>query len=358
MSELTGTVPTTQKLTGNVSVGEVVTIIAGYETLYMSVIDDYIQISSDQVHWEKVVALVDIKGADGYTPVKGVDYVDGVDGYTPVKGVDYVDGTDGKDGVSPTLAVEKITGGYRITITDANGEKTFDVLNGTTPTMSKLTLIGVTETEYDGTEEKAIDLYHIGENGNWYVGTEDTGIFASGVDVIDAEVGQTIVVKAVDENGKPTEWEAHVLPEGVSDWELVSTVTLEEDVAVFEFTELDASEISFSFFGRFNDTNDSLSNANTVCNAFINGVTSSVLGSSQIGYIRASGNNFLGVGLVRILGGYADYMTTLHPNSNSAIVTFTGRNYKIERISAFKLTSPDTTTFFKAGGVFSIYKKS
>lgn len=38
------------------------------------------------------------KGADGHTPVKGVDYFDGADGYTPVKGVDYFDGKDGKDG--------------------------------------------------------------------------------------------------------------------------------------------------------------------------------------------------------------------------------------------------------------------
>lgn len=38
-----------------------------------------------------------IKGEDGYTPIKGIDYFDG---FTPVKGVDYFDGTDGSDGVS------------------------------------------------------------------------------------------------------------------------------------------------------------------------------------------------------------------------------------------------------------------
>ena len=38
-------------------------------------------------------------GADGYTPVKDVDYFDGKDGndgYTPQKNVDYYDGEDGK----------------------------------------------------------------------------------------------------------------------------------------------------------------------------------------------------------------------------------------------------------------------
>lgn len=75
-------------------------------------------------------------GKDGYTPIKGVDYFDGepgengADGYTPVKGVDYFDGQPGEDGVSPTVSVAAITGGTRVSITDAGGTKTFDVMNG------------------------------------------------------------------------------------------------------------------------------------------------------------------------------------------------------------------------------------
>ena len=42
-----------------------------------------------------------------------------------------------------------------------------------------------------------------------------------------AEVGQTIVVKAVDENGKPTEWEASDMAGG--GWELITDVTIDED---------------------------------------------------------------------------------------------------------------------------------
>lgn len=40
------------------------------------------------------------------------------------------DGTNGKDGVSPTITVTDITGGHRLTITDVNGTKTVDVMDG------------------------------------------------------------------------------------------------------------------------------------------------------------------------------------------------------------------------------------
>lgn len=79
-------------------------------------------------------------GSDGYTPVKGKDYFDGkdgkdgVDGKTPVKGVDYFDGSngvDGADGFSPVVSVEDIEGGHRVTITDKDGAKSFDVMDGT-----------------------------------------------------------------------------------------------------------------------------------------------------------------------------------------------------------------------------------
>lgn len=54
----------------------------------------------------------------------------GKDGYTPQKGIDYVDGKDGDDGFSPTVSVSAISGGHRISVTDKNGTKTVDVMNG------------------------------------------------------------------------------------------------------------------------------------------------------------------------------------------------------------------------------------
>ena len=39
-------------------------------------------------------------------------------------------GADGEDGISPTIATEAITGGTKVTITDATGTHSFNVLNG------------------------------------------------------------------------------------------------------------------------------------------------------------------------------------------------------------------------------------
>lgn len=52
-------------------------------------------------------------------------------GYNAAKTITKGDpGEDGQDGVSPTVETASITGGHRVTITDANGTKTFDVMDG------------------------------------------------------------------------------------------------------------------------------------------------------------------------------------------------------------------------------------
>lgn len=56
---------------------------------------------------------------------------------------------------------------------------------------------------------------------------ENVPPFASSIDDITATVGQTIVVKSVDENGKPTEWAAADAPLP----RLIVTVDLEEETA-------------------------------------------------------------------------------------------------------------------------------
>jgi hypothetical protein len=118
---------------------------------------------------------------------------------------------------------------------------------------------------------------HIGANGNWWIGEEDTGVSAGVTDeqisgAVEeymednplvktvngtapdengnveleiqsgaipapetAEVGQTIVVKEVDENGKPTLWEAADFAAD-SQFELLADITTTEVVSAIETT--------------------------------------------------------------------------------------------------------------------------
>lgn len=43
---------------------------------------------------------------------------------------DYLNENPPSGGVSPTIEVEKIEGGHRVTVTDANGSQSFDVFDG------------------------------------------------------------------------------------------------------------------------------------------------------------------------------------------------------------------------------------
>lgn len=117
---------------------------------------------------------------------------------------------------------------------------------------------------------------HIGDNGNWFIGETDTGMPSRGEDAPQeailytpqaltteqqtqarqnigaieapetAEVGQTIVVKEVDENDKPILWEAAGFPvSGAANdnpLELISDITLEEDVDIIIIEQDDNGE--------------------------------------------------------------------------------------------------------------------
>lgn len=75
----------------------------------------------------------------------------------------------GTDGFSPIATVRKSDGIATITITDKNGTTEAKVLDGADG------LDGITP--------------HIGENGNWKIGTVDTGIKAEGIDGTDGKNG-------------------------------------------------------------------------------------------------------------------------------------------------------------------------
>ena len=64
------------------------------------------------------VTITDAGGAHSFDVLNGANGRDGQNG------------TNGADGVSPTVSTTAIGGGHRVTITDAGGAHSFDVLNG------------------------------------------------------------------------------------------------------------------------------------------------------------------------------------------------------------------------------------
>jgi hypothetical protein len=86
-----------------------------------------------------------------------------------------------------------------------------------------------------------------------------------------AEVGQTIVVKAVDENGKPTEWEAADLPSGGGggEWKLLAEGELTEAVSTIDINkDLDGKAFSVDKI-RIELLSKTEAGATGYCNAYI-----------------------------------------------------------------------------------------
>ena len=78
-----------------------------------------------------------------------------------------------------------------------------------------------------------------------------------------AEVGQTIVVKAVDENGKPTEWKTENIPSGQAN-KTVSIIDITDKVIDYSFDFISAGQgiyfssasIKFTFLAWNSDETD------------------------------------------------------------------------------------------------------
>jgi hypothetical protein len=92
------------------------------------------------------------------------------------------------------------------------------------------------------------------------------------------KVGQTIVVKAVDENGKPIEWEAADFP---SDWETIVDLTTTEEVTAITITsdadgkpfELREAVVEVSITKTNSNTNESALQLRTNVNTAAKGGT-------------------------------------------------------------------------------------
>ena len=128
------------------------------------------------------------KGDKGDTGEAGQDGKDGVNGKD---GKDGQDGADGKDGLTPYIGEngnwwigDEDTG---VKAEGVDGEDGKDGINGTDGKDGQDGKDGTNGTDgKDGVDGKTP---YIGENGNWWIGDEDTGVKAEGVDGEDGKDG-------------------------------------------------------------------------------------------------------------------------------------------------------------------------
>lgn len=78
-------------------------------------------------------------GKDGLPGTDGQPGKDGLNGKDGKNGADGADGEPGQDGFSPTIRIETVTGGHKVTVTDINGSDSFVVKNGEPFTYDKFT---------------------------------------------------------------------------------------------------------------------------------------------------------------------------------------------------------------------------
>lgn len=110
-------------------------------------------------------------------------------GNVEVVGNNGVDGKDGVDGVSPTISVSTITGGHRITITDKDGTKNVDVMDGEDGADG---ITPVKDVDYfDGKDGTSVTVTKVTES------TEDGGSNA-----VTFSDGKTLTVKNGSKGGK------------------------------------------------------------------------------------------------------------------------------------------------------------
>lgn len=78
--------------------------------------------------------------------------IKGQDGYTPQKNIDYFDGKDGENGFSPVISSKEVSGGHEITILNESGSHSIVILDGVDGSDGKDGVDGIScSHSWDGT---------------------------------------------------------------------------------------------------------------------------------------------------------------------------------------------------------------
>lgn len=148
----------------------------------------------------------------------GADGKDGLDGYTPVKGEDYYTEAEKQELIDE---IER-------TVTGGGGSI-------------------VVDQTYNSTSENAQSGKAVAEALIDY--PKKDGVIPTPTT---ANVGQTIVVKEIDESGKPTAWEAVDVGTGAKKWDLLGEYTFTEDNPIGAITLTDLPQYTeFMIYVRY-----------------------------------------------------------------------------------------------------------
>ncbi len=193
--------------------------------------EDYIYTPEDVKTWEKLqseignLANLETKAKDNLVLAVNEAAKSGKNDYEKLTNLPQINGVE---------LVGNKTGEELGLVPDLSGYATKDeipVVPESLPNPNALTLIGAVNAIYDGSTAVSVEIPSGG-------GTDIS------LGLTSATVGQIIKVKAVDNTGKPTAWEAADISAG-GGWELITDVTLTEDGGVanqFYWTKNDNGE--------------------------------------------------------------------------------------------------------------------
>lgn len=222
-----------------------------------------------------------------------------------------------------------------------------------------------------GTDGKDGITPTVGSNGNWYLGTTDTGQPSrgeqgpagkdgAGLDVTGASVGQLVKIAAVDAEGKPTAWAPVDMPADRR-YELIETITINEDMSAIERTaEPDGTAYNFHSMALRVTFPTSKSGSN-VTNFRVRMFVNEMNPTEAIDAFRTFNlNQYINILTVLTESHYGLYVTqmsdvTSNPGHASGFPTFIASDYKFGT-GIYKLSVETTlSNDLYAGTVVEIY---